>query len=104
MNRKVHISECCFCVAVLVLARVAKGRFAGQVGLDMVAPFYSPLHWVQIPYHELLGEVPPALSIAVSHEVLSFQSSESPIVGVTFQPSIIIFVTPHNILFLAKSA
>ena len=50
MNRKVHISECCFCVAVLVLARVAKGRIAGQVSLDIVAQFASALGpLIQIP-------------------------------------------------------
>ena len=58
MNRKVHISECCFCVAVLVLARVAKGRIAGLVGLEIVAQFASTLGpLIQIPYRELFCEV-----------------------------------------------
>ena len=58
MNWKVHISECCFCVAVLVLARVAKGRIAGLVGLEIVAQFASTLGpFIQIPYRELFCEV-----------------------------------------------
>ena len=81
-----------------------KGRIAGQVGLDIVAQFASTLGpFIQIPYRELLVEMSPALA-SRSLTSNSCLSSESPIVGVTFQPSIIIFVTPHNILFLARSA
>ena len=62
-------------------------RWPSSSGVAQFASTLGPL--IQIPYSELLG---------------SRLSSESPIVGVTFQPSIIIFVTPHNILFLDKSA